>query len=241
MLLDELPEPLDTWAGKDATPDDGKTWWLYNYGVASASTLPFERAILSFFTWDTKFENWWTMPAFYTSKLINAGVTIAVVPDFSFYTDQERVCHLWNAYRAQWLGRYFQEAGLKVIPRIQGCDKGSLKYNLLGVPKNPPVAITSQQNINTPKDRADMMDWFPQSVAEVNPGTLIVYGSPVIRKMMTQMDLPKGMRVIHLDNYVAKRRGVVFDKKEGLAGVKSGNRKRNRFEAQDKAKEAEEE
>jgi hypothetical protein len=218
MLLDKLPEPLDTWGGKEATPDDGVSWYIYNYGLASATGLPWERSILCFYTYDEKFESWWTTAAYYTAKVLNCGVKVAIVPDFSLWTDDPHIWKLWNVFRAQWLGRYFQEAGIKVIPRIQWADTESLKYCLLGIPKNPPVASCCLQTVdrNDATEMKLMRDGLRHSVETVQPETLIVYGSNVGHSVAEELKLP--CKLVMVDNYVAKRRGVVFGKKERIVG-----------------------
>ena len=56
MLVEKLPDPLDTWGGPEASTDDGITTYIWNYGLASPTGLPFDRAILCFYTYDFKFK-----------------------------------------------------------------------------------------------------------------------------------------------------------------------------------------
>jgi Domain of unknown function (DUF4417)/ParB-like nuclease domain len=220
MLLEKLPEPFDTWAGMDATPDDGVTTWLYNYGVASFKGLPCDRAVLSFFTYDEKFAGWWEYPAFYTAKLMNAGIRMAVVPDFSPYEHESTARHIWNYYRAQWLGRYFQEAGLKVIPRLQIGDEKSLDFCMAGIPKNPPILIHSLQNNGRGEEGKEFekqnVEYIDRALELLQPQTYVVYGGNPGKRIMESLKWDGG-RKLWIENYVGKRRGVVFDKKEGLA------------------------
>jgi hypothetical protein len=225
MLVETLPDPIDTWGGKDATPDDGTTTWVYNYGAANGSGLPWDRAILSFFTYDHKFENWWDLPAYMTAKALNKGCKMAIVPDFSFWTDEPRALHLYNAYRAQWLGRYFQEAGIKVIPRIMWTDVESIKYSLLGIPKKPPVAAVCIQAIDKKEMTKQMSaDGLREIIKELQPDTLLVYAGNPGQEMVKSAFLPKTTRVVYIDNYAAKRRGVVFDNPDGKKGAAKAKR-----------------
>lgn len=221
MLLEELPEKFDTWGGKDATPDDGETHWLYNYGVASMSGLPLERAILCFFTHDHYFENWWNSVAYYTTRMLVGGITRAVVPDFSFYYSEPRVVHLYNVYRAQWIGRYLQEAGIKVIPRIQFdyTDKEPLEFAMLGTPVDVPILAYSGQNFEKDENNITRSAAIlSEALQELKPKTVLLYGGNPVKRMWEQVTGYNG-ECVHLYNYAAKRRGVVYDKKEGLAGV----------------------
>jgi hypothetical protein len=232
MLVDVLPDPLDTWGGHDATPDDGVTTWVWNYGVASKKDLPMDRAILCFYTYDTYFESFWENPAFMTAKVMNAGIKMAVVPDFSYYSDTSVAMWVFNQYRAQWIGRFFQEAGIKVIPRIQFAidklDSVSLDFNTLGIPKNAPVVAKCSHNANT-KEEFDLDVYgLQKSLEKIEPKQLLMYGgNPALRIIETLDPVAKGLvdEVVHVYNYAAKRRGIVFDKKEGLA-ARNKNKKR---------------
>lgn len=218
MLVDSLPPLLDTWAGEEATPDDGVTTWVWNYGVAPKRGLPFDRAILCFYTYDTYFESFWEQPAFMTAKVMNAGIKMAVVPDFSFYSDQSTAMHVFNTFRAQWLGRYFQEAGIRLIPRIQfgiGDGNKTLDFALMGIPKGSPVVACSIQNVNTDDEFKQEVANLKEAVDKVQPGTLLVYGGNPALKVLEAAKLKCPTK--HIFNYAHKRRGVVFDKKEGLA------------------------
>jgi hypothetical protein len=224
-LLKSLADisPIDTWAGEEATPDDGKTWWIWNYGVAPRKGLPMDRAILCFYTYDTYFEGWWNEPAFYTAKAINAGVKYVVVPDYSFYSDMACATWVFNQYRAQWLGRYFQEAGMTVIPRLQFSndkkDSASLDFCMAGIPKNTGVLAFCSHNSNTKEEEDIDAHNLTKCLEALTPKSLLVYGGGPAKRLIEAVDpVGKGLvgDVVRVDNYAAKRRGVVYDKKEGL-------------------------
>jgi ParB-like chromosome segregation protein Spo0J len=223
-LLEKLPTPLQTWGGSEATPDDGKTWFLYNYSLGGLKGLPMDRSILCFYTYDERFEGWWETPAWYTARVLSKGIRVAVVPDFSFYYTTPRVMHLWNVYRAQWLGRFFQEAGMKVIPRLQFdyMDPNSLEIALRGIPRGCPVLATSQQNPEKPEHEKLIARHLQDALDEIKPKQLLYYSGNPGRRAMQQVKY-KG-ETVYLMNYVGVRREVTFGKKEGLQGVKSKNR-----------------
>lgn len=221
MLVDSIPQPIDTWAGKDVTPDDGKTTWVYNWGTTSASGMPWDRAILSFFTWDTKFDQWFDEPAFYTAKVFTAGCRQAIVPDTSMWVDYPRYTHLVSMYQAQWLGRFMQEAGMKVMPRIVFTDLESVKYGILGIPKNPPVLAWCSQTLSEDDGvKLGYPDALRAAVKEIQPEAILFYGGPPGRRLLERAKLPKSIEVVCIENFVAKRRGAAFGKKEGAQGVK---------------------
>lgn len=218
MLVDTMPQPIDTFAGKGCTPDDGTTTWLWNYGT-SYGGLPTDRAILAFFADDERFENWYSQPAKYTAKAINNGFTMAVVPDFSFYRDDPLLMNMHNHYRGQWMGRFFQEAGLKVIPRVQFRDMVSLDFCCAGIPSNAPVIISSMQNDKTNGPGKPLTDEEKQTIEcveaimeKLKPKNYILYGGPPGHRLVNDghIKAPKGTTIHLMQSYTWKRRNRMF-------------------------------
>ena len=216
MLLERLPEPMLCWSDQKTTPPRDDMFYLWNWGIAPATGLPADRAVLCFYTYDHHFENWWSLPHFYTAKVLNAGIRMAVVPDFSIYGGQPRVVNLMNVFRAQWIGRYFQEAGIKVIPRLNWGFAESWDWCFSGIPKNPPVAAICMQTTlsaewGTKEERVKYaQDGLRAAMEIVQPQTLLNYGGNPAHKIVSEMNL--GIPVMNLMNYSGVRRGVAYDK-----------------------------
>jgi ParB-like chromosome segregation protein Spo0J len=225
LLMEEIPPGLETWGGHEVSKDDGEKWFLYNYSLGGIKGLPFDRSILCFYTYDEKFEGWWDTPAWYTSRILAKGCRNAVVPDFSFYYSQPRVVHLHNVYRAQWLGRYFQEAGMRVVPRLQFDyrDDRSLEIALRGIPRGCPVLATSQQNPEEKGDEAKIAKHLQAALDEIKPAQLIYYSGNPGRRAMEMVTYDGEVK--YLMNFVGVRREVAFGVKAGLAGKTAKQRK----------------
>ena len=220
MLLDTLPDPIDTWAGKDVTPDDGKTTWVWNFGLASSTDMPWDRAIMAGFTYDTKFQALYDDPEFQFARLLHNGLKMSIVPDFSLYVDEPRFFQLQAVYRAQWVGRYMQEIGIKVIPRILWCDPESMNYALTGVPEKAPILATCYQNAEASYyDDPMVAESLRNVIRKLQPEALLVYCGHPGRRVVERALLPKSLHVVIVDNYAHKRRGVAFDKKEGKNNI----------------------
>lgn len=191
-------------------------------------------------THDDKFANWWELPGYYTGKMLLRGLTQAVCPDFSFYYTQPRAVHLLNVYKSQWLGRFFQEAGLRVIPRVQFDSLPSLKFCMTGIPKNPPVIACSLQNFEGGREERaqrarDLLGLLQMCVDKLRPtNQIIVYGGETLQKQLHLLD-GRGAEVVPVLNYVAERRGVAFDKKEGAQRLSAAEKKKIKEAAQAKA------
>lgn len=221
MLMDSIPEPIATWGGPDASEDDGATTWIWNFGLAASKGLPWARTIMSFFTYDTKFEVWWKEPAYQAARVLHNGLTQAIVPDYSFWTDEPRYLHLQATWRAQFLGRFMQEAGMKVMPRVMWCDLESIKTGVLGVPKNAPcVALCIQAISKKEADEQMAPDGLRAFIKEIQPQSLLLYSGGTGREIVEAAKLPKSVHVVHVDNYAGVRRHVAYDRTEGKNKVK---------------------
>ena len=231
MLVDALPSSIQCWAGDQVTPDDGKKWFLWQYSLGGMRGLPVDRSILCFYTHDWKFNGWWDTPAYYTAKALARGLTMAVCPDFSFYYTTPRVVHLHGVYRSQWLGRWFQEAGIKVIPRVQWANDSSFEFNLLGIPKNAPVIAMSIQN--NPAESGDkkeshriLVAGAQRAIDEIEPTSqVLIYGGNPALRVMEDVDF-HGATPVHVLNYAAERRRVVYDKQDGMGALSAKDKKK---------------
>jgi hypothetical protein len=214
LLIDKipktLPEKLDTFAG-DATPDDGETTYLYIYGSYSVERVVSlgTRAIVAFFTDDSRFDSWWELPAYHAAKMYRAGIRTAIVPDFSNWDGDPRIIHLWNIYRAQWLGRYLQEIGFEVIPRIISDDHTTNPIphmGTLGVPKHAPVVAMQLQAASkaTPEDAKATLSYYQAALDYVEPSEVLVYCNPAGRALVEHFGLPVPT-IRYVDSFMQKR------------------------------------
>lgn len=176
-------------------------------------------------TYDEKFEGWWETPAWYTARILAKGCRNAVVPDFSFYYSQPRVVHLHNVYRAQWVGRFFQEAGMRVAPRLQFdySDPKSLEIALRGIPKGCPVLATSQQNPEDKTDEKKIAEHLQHALDTIQPKSLIYYSGNPGRRAMEQVKYDGEVK--YLMNFVGVRREIAFGKQAGLGAKTAKQRK----------------
>lgn len=237
-ILEEFPKDIVTWIGHEYTQDKPGRHFLYNYSLGGTKGLDFSRAILGFNTYDTKFISWWDTPAYNLSRLMVKGLKIAIVPDFSYYYTEARIHHLWGVYRANWLGRFFAEAGLKVIPRVQWDyrDPEFLHFATQGVPVNSPTLECSIQNINEEDDRKKAAKQLREILEELKPEDFMVYGGKPAQRLVAECGW-KG-KVTHVLSYSnARREAGAFDRKEGKASLSAKQKKalREKYGAKEKS------
>lgn len=183
MTWDELPDNLLAWAGS-ATKDweDPEQWWLYNWGIDSTSGMrDISKVIIAFYAFDYYFENWWFYPQKFVTKALNSGIKYIVMPDFSTHTpgEESRVISIWGLYRSRWLARYFQEAGLKVIPNITWSTEDEdflTKHIIPTLPKNIPLLALQIQTVDKTSDsHAKYVAQLQYILDTVKPKALMLY------------------------------------------------------------------
>lgn len=84
MIPTRFPEKLDIWAGIEIDGEraaEEDQWWLSQWHTGNRG-IPFERSILSLYTEDFHFEGLFYDPALNTKKIMNVGITTAIMPNF---------------------------------------------------------------------------------------------------------------------------------------------------------------
>lgn len=192
MMVEKLPENLLTWAGMPTRDwPDKSVWWWYNFGSERTFGMhDVSMMILAFYSHDDYFDNWWHYPDRYVQKALNSGVKMAVTPNFSC-EDQPRALSLFALFKSRWLGRYMQEAGIRIIPDIEwrvGDREYLDTYVMAGIPRGLPYISIQAQNLdsNRMKDdeavkahRAQWLDDLKHIVDTLKPQTLIIYSNEV--------------------------------------------------------------
>lgn len=186
--FEDLHPKLETWAGS-ATKDwpDTDVHWLYNVGIDSLSGMRrdanglFSHVTIGFYCHDDYFDSFWWNPAKKTTQLLNSRITQIVMPDFSMHTpgEESRVLSLWSLYRSRWLARYFQEAGLKLIPEVTwaaGDEDFLTKYVLATMPKKIPLLCIQVQTIDADSPLyADYIRQLQLTLDTIQPKDLLIY------------------------------------------------------------------
>lgn len=223
MLLDELPDTIDTWVGAihhdEQDIEDEDRWWFYNYSVG-IKKVPFERCIMAFHVFDEKFENWWHLPAYYVAKFYMAGVRISCVPDYSLHSAWPQALNIYNVYRNYWLGRFFQQAGWKVIPNIWRAPEG-FEFYWDGIPRNPPIASIQLQTTN--KDEMDEERIrITRALDEIKPELLVVYAGDSGAELAEDAVRRSSSRpeIRHVTAFAKKKTELGVFKKDRAVGTK---------------------
>lgn len=150
-----------------------KEWVGFNYVLSDGNP---EGKAVHFFIDDYQFERVWNNPEAYVDKL-RRYVCVAT-PDFSPYSDMPVALQIYNHYRKHWVGKYWQEAGITVIPTIRNtATKTDLNWWLDGEPEGGIIIVSSMwQTAEGATEVGDKTDYEIET--RLKPKKIFVYGKP---------------------------------------------------------------
>ena len=149
--------------------------WLVPFNHRIRSEQGYEGGSIHFFVDDYRFERVWTTPDKAIQRLHEAYSVLT--PDFSLYPDWPKTLQIYNIYRSRWLGRYWQELGLKIVPTVTWGDSSSFDFAFTGIPEGMPIALSSMSI--TQENKAQYLEGFKHAVSTIKPKFIICYGKPV--------------------------------------------------------------
>lgn len=147
-------------------------WISFNF--AKGCDEPNKHGI-HFFIDDYQFMRVWKNPDAYLPML--QQFQAVCTPDFSTYTDFPKAIQVYNHYRKHWLGAYWQEHGIKVIPTISWSDEASFEWCFDGEPVGGMVAVSS---VGTQGNRtaAQLFEaGYKEMKRRLRPVQIVMYGS----------------------------------------------------------------
>lgn len=125
---------------------------------------------IHFFAQDYKFETLWSNPHRGLEELERIGLVLS--PDFSIPNGAPMPVQLWQVYRNRWLGAWWNEHGIEVIPTI-GWTNIIFDFHFMGVEKGSIVAISGTGVV----DKETFVRGFEEMVKTIEPSNIICYGS----------------------------------------------------------------
>jgi len=132
------------------------------------------RSLCHFFLDDYRFETVWSRPLMGLSHVRRYWA--ALTPDFSLYRDWPVMLQQWNVYRSRWVGRFWQEHGLRIIPTVNWSTPDSYDWCFLGIPQNQIVALTVPDRRKKKATALfEMGFWAMREILQ--PRLMLVYGS----------------------------------------------------------------
>lgn len=208
---------IQTWVGPE-TPE--AETYFYIYGCAAIEKVRSSNMIVAFYTYDEKFESVWNDPRKLTSRMINMQIQSVISPNYSIWHQCPFAFEIWQTYRSRWLARYWQEAGLKVIPDILLSNftrKESFDLRMSGIPIGLPcISVQAQQKGESRPDAyyASLRKNLLRVLDYLKPESLLLYHGPDF-PLNYLNDFPETTKV-HLIKSWMSERTKVMNKKEYL-------------------------
>ena len=220
LLDDELTElvPEGTW---DRSDDSNL---VHSWYCQSARPFPVDReeGILGFFTEDYRFETYWNKKIAGIERLASENWGGVCTPDFSVYLDKPFAVQLYNVYRSRWLARFWQEAGIPILPTIQGTsyDGSSNDWILKTLPSRPPVVALQCRTIGRSSSKrlwSLFHKLIDDTVRIVQPKVIVLYGGIELKRHLSSSILnTKTTEFVLLDSYMTKRRHKIEENTNGM-------------------------
>lgn len=206
------PIPTQVWVPEQTEDDPCE---ILRWGSTALDERVTDR-IMCFYTDDFRFEGVWDESIETLRKVMPLKPRAMMSPDFSLWADEPVAVQLYNFYRARWVARYWQEAGLKLIPSFASSLKPDV-YDFIfeGYPKGIPVMST--QLISGGMKRREYVDAVLRDIGElikrVEPKNLILY-STAPREVLEPL-LPTGTNYHWVSSFMERRTHVNSGKRKG--------------------------
>jgi hypothetical protein len=144
-------------------------------------------ATVHFFEYDNRFDEVWKTPGSYIDEL--KQYKQLMTPDFSIYTNMSRALQIFNTYRTRWLGAYWQENGLVVIPTVSWSDEWSFDFCFDGIEKSSVVAVSTMGCMDVKKQ---FLEGFLKMCEVIEPSNVICYAKPFheMRELSDIIEVP---------------------------------------------------
>lgn len=147
---------------------------LKGYRQQRPDRIDISKDICHFFLFDEKFITTFSRPRAALGHV--RKYYAALEPNFSLYSDWPLAVQIYNTFRTRWVGRFWQEHGVKVIPTVNWSTPASYSFCFLGIPRNQIVAI-KVPDIRKPATRFLFIQGFEQMRQILKPKLVIVQGN----------------------------------------------------------------
>lgn len=201
-MLGDIPDPIGTWINEKRTAECENYFWVY--GGDSIRGLPLDRTVLGFYTDDERFELTWDNVVDFTTRLLKLKLRGVVGPNFSMYDHSPQAYYVWNSFRSKYIARFWQEAGIKIVPDVY-IRPEQRKFNWLGIPKNCPCLSMQYQVGQTSLEGFNLeRQWAKEMIEELKPQSLFIYTTDPRFEQISKA-FPKELHVIKCINAITLR------------------------------------
>lgn len=159
---------------------------------------------LGFYVDDYRFDRIWTEAVRTVEEFRHREWGGIIAPDFSVWRDDPMAVQLWNIYRSRWCARYWQEAGIPIIPSLNWSDERSYEFAFVGLPLGAPLVSCQCRTTRSRKGKEFFLSGIARAIEEIRPMAVLLYGGEEHRAWL-ETGLPAGPNYHYLDNWTRAR------------------------------------
>lgn len=214
MLARAEDIPSKVWDGVEKI-ENGRDF-LFVYG-ACVHPPEGRGGTLAFYVEDQRFEVVWNDAVRMIAKLKAYGYSSVSSPDFSLWAGDPTAVHVYNIYRAAWCARYWQEAGIRVMPNLSQSHKDGYEIAVRHYPRGLEVAMLQCRTFSAKDSQANRDAFIENTKYQVDylePKNVVIYGG--VDHTWLQTALPRGPIYHYLDSFMGARG------RHGLLGKNKG-------------------
>lgn len=141
---------------------------------SAKSCMDRENVGVHFFIEDYQFSRIWNRPTQYMEML--KAFKCVCSPDYSLYSEYPLSVKLFNNFKNHWLGAYWQDRGIPVIPTITWDDKNSYDWCFDGFPTNSCVAVSSVGTQKVLENKLKFLHGYSEMVKRLSPTKIFFWG-----------------------------------------------------------------
>ena len=129
---------------------------------------------LHFFIDDYQFERIWNNPERYIEMFKKYEYICS--PDYSLFLDHPKAFQIFNTFKKQYLGAYYQLHGIKVVPTVSWSDSSSYEWCFDGIEQGSCVACSSVGCLRDKEAKEMFINGFEYMLYKINPSKVLMVG-----------------------------------------------------------------
>ncbi len=146
---------------------------LIGYHNTKAKDSANKEKTVHFFLDDVKFESVWNHPQRSLERLRQYKQVLS--PDFSLYTNMPLAVQVYQVFRQAWMGAYWQQKGLAVIPTVTWGDARSYDFCFDGIEQGSVVAVST---LGAKRYKDLYLPGFLELLKRIRPEKVLCYAKP---------------------------------------------------------------
>ncbi len=132
-----------------------------------------KRKGVHFFIDDYRFEGVYRNPERSLGRL--SQYKFLLTPDYSTYSDMNYWRQMESIAHSRWVGAFWQDQGLTVVPTISWSDRRSFEFCFDGIEKHSVVSIGM---IGCKRSKKEFLNGYDEMLIRIEPQAIICLGKP---------------------------------------------------------------